>query len=79
MYLNRNWKEHRTLHVIVDKRQLPEVSDFASQRQMKKILLPCVLNENKCHSKCKCLNCENRKDKEEEMSCHCGESSRKKS
>ena len=40
---------------------------------------PCVLNKSKCNSKCKCLKCANREEKKEELSCRCGESSRKKS
>ena len=36
MYLNHSWKEHKTLLVTADGRQLPEVSGFAYKRQLKK-------------------------------------------
>lgn len=41
----------------------------------KKTRCPCVLHK----SKCKCLDCGNREEEKEELSCRCGESSRKKS
>ena len=76
MYLNHK-KERKILLVTVDGKQLPEVGAFASKQQLKKN--PAVLNKSKCNSKCKCFNCGNREEKKEELSCRCGESSRKKS
>ena len=38
---------------------------------------PCVSNNRKCRSKCRCLNCENREKNYKPMSCRCGESQKK--
>ena len=37
---------------------------------------PCVVNKRQCVTKCRCLNCENRKKNHEKISCRCGESNK---